>query len=119
MNYIVAMFYPFNTCLFPPVLMCTVMFCANCSEAEVCEVCEPGFTLDTNGNCVEGSTTSESGDIGRLVGTCAGFSLLIDCVTVCSLILFTQLSHFIVYLKLSIVRILATSLTAPHRNEDL
>ena len=101
------MFYPFNTCLFPPVLVCTVMFCANCSEAEVCEVCEPGYILHTNGNCVEGATTSESGDIGRLIGMCAGFRLLIDCVTVCSLnSIYTTV---LVYLKLMCI-LVATSL---------
>ena len=61
--------------------MCTVMFCANCSEANNCEFCEPGFTLDASGDCVEEATTSESGDIGRLIGMCAGFPLLIDCLT--------------------------------------
>ena len=67
--------------LFSPVLVCTVMFCANCSEMNVCEVCESGYIQNPNGDCVEEATTSESGDIGRLIGMCAGFPLLIDCLT--------------------------------------
>ena len=67
--------------LFSPVLVCTVMFCANCSERNVCEVCESGYIQNPNGDCVEEATTSESGDIGRLIGTCAGFPLSIDCLT--------------------------------------
>ena len=63
--------------LFSPVLVCTVMFCANCSEMNVCEVCESGYIQNPNGDCVE---EAESGDIGRLIGMCAGFLLSIDCL---------------------------------------
>ena len=85
--------------LFSPVLVCTVMFCANCSERNVCEVCESGYIQNPNGDCVEEATTSESGDIGRLIGTCAGFPLSIDCL-ICVYstvsIYTTVLVHFIV-----------------------